>query len=50
MKPWRQIRDGLFTPEEQLAHNEEAKRILDEMPLAAGEFGSAEVDERTRQR
>lgn len=34
MKPWKQIRDEVFTPEGQLAHDEEAKRILDEMALA----------------
>lgn len=34
MKAWKQIRDELFTPEEQAAHDDEAKRIIEELPLA----------------
>ena len=33
-KPWKQIRDEVFMPEEQTAHDEEAKRIIAELPLA----------------
>lgn len=47
MKPWRQVRDELFTPEEQLAHNEEAKRILARVNYVAGsgELGDEARDE-----
>ena len=34
MKPWKQIRDEVFTPEEQAMHDAEAKRIIAELPLA----------------
>ncbi|HEY9720428.1 MAG TPA: XRE family transcriptional regulator [Oscillatoriaceae cyanobacterium] len=34
MKPWKQIRDEIFTPKEQAMHDAEAKRIIAELPLA----------------